>query len=154
MVARFGVLLLLTLAACIDPNFNDEQEFAKGDPLTSPANPSLTSAQILAFLRNSTLVHEDDEWRWNVYLREDGSMVGIAELIETPGTTNSANGTWEVLADDKICRQWDKDWGGGDFGCATVQREGEDYIFTPVDAGEGAPNTLRRTRLAGNPLSL
>lgn len=156
MVRYLGFALLLALATgCTDSNFTEEQEFASGSAIADRGIPQLTSAQISVFLKDSTLVHESGDRRWHVYLRPDGTMAGHAELIKNPGTTETANGSWEVLPDDRICRQWQGDWGDGDFGCATVHREGEVYVFTPVDeAGERAASVIRRTRVAGNPLSL
>lgn len=145
--------LLALLAGCTDPNFTEEQEFASGSAIADRGIPQLSSAQISAYLRDSTLVHDSADRRWYVLLRADGTMAGLAELIASPGTTEGASGSWEVLPDGRICRQWQGDWGGGDVGCATVHRQGETYIFTPVD-GTGSGAVIRRTRLAGNPLNL
>lgn len=154
MMHRLGTGLLvaaLVLGGCVDKNFYDEPEVAAGSAGGAKGVATLSAAETRAFLGGSTLVHEAENRRWVVYLRTDGTMAGVARPIGARDILQSANGVWEVTEDGTFCREWTGPWVEGDSGCATVRRDRDDYVFDPVGE-QGA--TLRRTRLAGNPLSL
>ena len=114
--------------------------------------PPLTAAEIRLFLRETTLTHQGETRRWHVYLREDGTMSGLAVGLEDE-TRERSNGTWRVTDEGLFCRQWESDWGGGRSGCAEVFRFGKDYVFLPPDAGPDAEGHRRR-RAPGNTMGL
>lgn len=127
-------------------------DILQSNDITTEAIPPMTAAEVRIYLQNSTLQHEGDERVWHVFLTEDGRLIGHSQVKET-GAVERATGAWEVLSDGQICRQWDSHWGGGDQGCGYVRRERDVYIFTGQDA-DGGEVSVRRTRLAGNPMNL
>jgi hypothetical protein len=152
-----GMAMLAALTAaptgCDTPNVGESPPVAQGRDLVSRDVSPLTAAEVRAFLQNSTLVHKGSERIWYVYLREDGSLSGRSEIIDSGGIEDSF-GTWEVFEDGRICRQWSGDWAGGGRGCAAVFRYGDEYLFVNADPGDGEEREIRRTRLPGNPKRL
>ena len=138
--------LVATLAGCNGNRVDSPPPVAQGEDLVTRDPRALNGAEISAFLRNSTLVHEGSQRTWYVYLRENGTLAGRGIHKDNDGVEDS-HGTWEV-ANDQICRQWANDWAGGGRGCATVYQNGEEFTFV----GEGGE--IRRTRLPGNPKRL
>ncbi|MEM9060055.1 MAG: hypothetical protein AAGD13_06295 [Pseudomonadota bacterium] len=149
-----GIALAL-LAGCDGIRGSDQvgapEATVKSGDLVDRGLPALTGPQIQIYLKGSTLFHEGSSRAWYVYLNEDGSMVGLSELLDGSGSER-ATGSWNVTEDDRVCSQWNSDWRGGEFGCATVYREGDVYVFVRADDGSG--DELRRQRLAGNPKRL
>lgn len=151
---RWAVLtaaMLLALAGC-DSAVNPTEEVVKSEDLVDRDVPPLTAVETRVFLRDSTLRHEGDRRVWHVYVAPDGRLVGHSRDKETGGVER-ALGTWQVMDDGRICRQWSGDWAGGDTGCAKVYRYGDDYVFVGTE-GDETGTEIRRTRLPGNPIGL
>jgi hypothetical protein len=146
-----ALALPIALAGCKWETVGGPEAMSGGADLVERDIPPLTAAEVRAFLGDATLMHEGDQRIWHVYLREDGALLGHSEVKETGGVER-ARGSWEVRPDGRICRQWQGDWAGGRTGCAHVYRYGRDYVLVPE--GAAREDGLRRTRLAGNPLSL
>lgn len=116
--------------------------------------PPLSGAEIAAYFKNSTLVHQGEARLWQVYLDEDGTMRGLSRLLEAEGGQERALGSWEATSDGFFCRQWANDWAGGKRHCAEVYQRGNDYLFVEKDSDVDGGEETTRTRKPGNPENL
>ncbi len=151
-IAARAATLALALAGCTDRDFYDDAPPPNSGGPEVSAVPHLTSAEVEIFLSGSTLTHRDDQRTWTVYVDPTGELRGIAETLGPNTALVRARGTWTVLGDGRVCREWTEGWDARDSGCAFVRREGDVYSFAPVEAPEADP--LRRRREAGNPRGL
>ncbi|MGF1501667.1 MAG: hypothetical protein ACFBSD_07595 [Paracoccaceae bacterium] len=129
------------VAACTGSN--DSTPVPIEERTTSP----LTAAEARIFLRDSTLSQAGEDMVRHVYLRDDGSMTGLAINPKDKGRLR-VEGRWIVAEDGRFCPVWDGPWIEGATGCAMVFRYGDDYVFAFTEGEE--PVDIRRTRVAGN----
>lgn len=152
---KFGAVLVaaMSLAACASADLTPEDErVVRGADVVDRSALPLTSAEISIYLTDSTLSHVGDDRVWHVYLGRGGMLVGLARSRDGAGERN--RGQWSVREGDAgagvICRQWERDWGGGTQGCATVYRYGNEYVFIPEGAADRPEDGIRRTRSPGD----
>ncbi|MGF1446058.1 MAG: hypothetical protein ACFBRM_07630 [Pikeienuella sp.] len=147
-----GLLLLGALAACEDGDFYDDAPPPNSGGLQIAEMPRLTAAQVRIFLSDSTLVHRDKERVWTVYVDPTGELRGLSETRSNEPGTVQGRGSWTVLGDGRVCREWQGVWDTQDTGCAFVRQQGDVYMFHPVEDPDG--RALARRREPGNPRGL
>lgn len=145
-------LVLAGLVSGCSESIENPRPVARDGDIVERGAPPLSAAEVRLYLRDSTLSFEGETRVWHTYLREDGSMTGVA-IGKDDRSVERVNGRWEVQPDGLFCRTWENDWDGG-TGCAEVYRFGDDYLFVHRTGAQGEETEYRRTRKPGNPANL
>ena len=123
--------------------------FGEDGPDTAGTDP-LTAAQIRLFLQDSTLTEAGEERDRHIYLAPDGRLFGAA-VGRRDRSRREVRGTWTVIEDGLLCRDWQTDWAGDRPGCDRVYRFGDAYLFVSRNTGGNEQRReIRRTRRPGN----
>ncbi|MEM7671342.1 MAG: hypothetical protein AAF317_19830, partial [Pseudomonadota bacterium] len=94
-----------------------------------------TAAETTELMTDSTFRIDGDGWIWHGFFADDGTMRG--KTVWDDGDKSGA-GTWEVSADGMFCRDWDNDWGGGEYGCAALYREDDKITYVHRSGSAGS----------------
>ncbi|MBK0400674.1 hypothetical protein H0I76_15860 [Limibaculum sp. M0105] len=148
-----AVLAAAMLAGCTTSDLTPEEDrIVQSADVVSRGTPPLTAAEISIYLTDSTLSHVGEKRLWHVYIGPDGGLYGLAKSQD--GATERNRGQWSVRDNGTggglLCRQWERDWGSGMMGCATVYRFGNEYVFIPEGVVEKPEDGIRRTRSPGD----
>lgn len=111
----------------------------------------MSADELKATFPGNTAYQKGDGWEWAGYYTTDGTIIGKSWWN---GGEKRATATYEITDDGHICRDWDNEWGGGEYGCTLFYRDGDNIVYDVVSGSKGKYPTGTITVSEGNSYGL
>jgi len=140
LIAAMSVMAALALGACQSANTAKVAE----TPADKTIGGALTADQIRGAVSGRTAFGQEDRYQWRTFYAPDGRLQG--RRWGSWGEERD-EGSWEITAENQLCRQWMIKWVKRKRACFEVYKDGDLLKLLNVD---GNDDNFEMRVLSGN----